>query len=168
LREFEGLYRRRFHEVYWTAYAILKDEGRAQDAVQIVFMRALAHCSMLMSMEERQQRLWLYKTVRNACIDELRRIRREPAPAQLEEGPDTAPLPEELLESREVQARVFGLVEELPELYRRPILLYYFAEMPQREIAQLLGVNENTLRSRLKRGKAILYNMLTEGGGLDG
>ncbi len=45
----------------------------------------------------------------------------------------------------------------LPDTYRRPIMLYYFAEMPQKEIIQALVVPESTLRSQLRRGKALLY-----------
>lgn len=167
--DFEGIYRERFGEVYWTAYAILKDGEAARDAAQTVFLRALRHESTVLRLEEGQQRLWLYRAARNACIDELRRIRREPVWADaLEDLPDPGPLPEAALERREARNQVFGLVEGLPDTYRRPIVLYYFAEMPQKEIAQVLGVPESTLRSQLRRGKALLYKALQEGGELHG
>lgn len=167
--DFEAIYRERFPEVYWTAYAILHNRDRAQDAAQTVFLRALRHERTLLRLEEGQLRLWLYRAARNACIDELRRIRRERVGEEATvDLPDPAPLPEEAVESKALQARVFAQVEALPEKYRRPILLYYFAGMPQGDIAAALGVGESTLRSQLRRGKALLYAALQEGGGLDG
>lgn len=167
--DMEGIYRQRFGEVYWTAYAILKDGDAAKDAAQTVFLRALRHERTVLALEEGQLRLWLYRAARNACIDELRRIRKEPARNEgMEELPDPGPLPEAALERREVREKLFALVEALPDTYRRPILLYYFAEMPQKEIAEALGVQESTLRSQLRRGKAMLYRALEEGGVLHG
>lgn len=169
LGDFETIYRGRFAEVYWTAYAILKNADAARDAAQTVFLRALRHEKTVLGLEEGQLRVWLFRAARNACVDEIRRIRREPVWEDAgEELPDTALLPEAALEQRETRERIFELVEALPDTYRRPILLYYFAEMPQREIAQALGVQESTLRSQLRRAKALLCRALEEGGELYG
>lgn len=169
LADFEAIYRGRFAEVYWTAYAILKNAEAARDAAQTVFLRALRHEKTVLGLEDRQLKLWLFRAARNACIDEIRRIRRAPVWEDTAENlPDTAPLPEVCLERRETRERVFVLVEALPDAYRRPILLYYFAEMPQKEIAHVLGLPESTLRSQLRRAKALLYRALEEGGELYG
>lgn len=167
--DFEQIYRSRFRDVYWAAYAVLRDTERAQDMVQTVFLKAFRHKETLLELEEKQLRLWLYRTVRNACLDELRRSRREWSVEEIEpELPDPAPLPEAVAENKAVQRQMLGLIETLPERYRQPILLHYFADMPQMEIAVLLGIKESTLRSRLRRGKALLYRVLKEGGELNG
>ncbi len=169
LADFEAIYRARFAEVYWTAYAILKNADAARDAAQTVFLRALRHEQTVLGLEEGQLRLWLFRAARNACIDEIRRIRRAPVLEDAAENlPDTAPLPEVCLERQETQEQIFALVEALPDAYRRPILLYYFAEMPQKEIAHMLGLPESTLRSQLRRAKALLCRALEEGGELYG
>ncbi len=49
---------------------------------------------------------------------------------------------------------------DLPEKYREVIYLYYYEEMTTKEMAKILKMNENTIKSRLKRAKAILKEQL--------
>ena len=50
----------------------------------------------------------------------------------------------------------WGTILKLSLTYREPIILYYFEEMKIRDIAQLLGIAENTVKTRLKRAREAL------------
>lgn len=162
----EALYDSVFASLYWSAYGIMRDSERAKDAVQTVFMKALAHRSVLERLTDEQAAAWLRKTARNQCLNELRDLRREyltEIPA--ESGADEAAFsPESTIVRMEERERVKQLIDALPQKYRAPILLYYFAELPQKEIAAALGMKESTLRSILRRAKLMLQKAMTEGG----
>lgn len=52
-----------------------------------------------------------------------------------------------------------------PQNYRIPLYMYYFDNMKISEIAEILNVNENTIKTRLRRGKEFIKN--NYGGGLN-
>lgn len=60
---------------------------------------------------------------------------------------------------------ILNAIKRLPKKYRLVIWLYYFDEMPVREIARELKMNENTVRSQLVRGRESLKKLL-EGEGI--
>lgn len=164
LTDFETIYRTHFDYVYYAALGILHSEEAATDAAQSVFLRAMEKEKTLSAMRQAQVRSYLFVAVRNECFDELRRLRRElarPEPIG-PEAPDFSALPEELLLQGEAKARLSALIGDLPAKYRAVIQLYYFAGMPQKEIAGLLGIKEATLRSQLLRAKAMLYDKFTQ------
>lgn len=70
--------------------------------------------------------------------------------------------PEELVIQRSLLGQVRSLVHNLPEQYRLPIELFYAANLPIRSIAQVLKLPENTVKSRLHRGKEIIRQKLEE------
>ena len=75
-------------------------------------------------------------------------------------GVSDTELPESLLLSKEGRERIKAGVSSLPEIYREPILLYYFSELDYRQIAVVLDVNEGTLKSRMSRARKMLYDTL--------
>ncbi len=51
-------------------------------------------------------------------------------------------------------------MSQLSEKYRRPLELFYFADLSAEEIARILGISPNAVRIRLSRGRTVLKNML--------
>lgn len=164
--DIEALYNANCSCVYWTAYGILRDGDKAKDAAQEVFFKALKHQATLRRLTQLQRKLWLCTAARNECIDTLRKLKREYLidPQFLHVPEDELRLPDNLLLRKEEHDAVFALLDALPDKYRTPLFLYYFAEIPQKEIAAILGINDSTLRSLLKRAKAQLCKAITEGG----
>ena len=117
---------------------------------------------------------WLYRLTHNAAIDFLRRrSRQQGADLSLdgEEGglggllPDPAPTPQEQVERRELQeALAQGLARITPE-YRQALSLR-LAGLSYAEIAQVLDVEEGTVKSRIARARLSLRNFLRETGNL--
>lgn len=163
----EALYRLHASAVYWVAYGLLHDRDEAMDITQTVFVRAIRHAGKLDTLLPHQQKAWLIHAAKNASIDVLRAQRREMLivePLDEERAYDYSALPDVEFIRSEQRKAIAALVDTLPEAYWQPILLFYFAELEQREIAEMLSLNESTLRSRLYRAKAMLLSAIEKEG----
>ncbi len=163
-REFDALYEAYTKTVYWAAYGVSRDTYAAEEAVQNVFMRAYLHMDTLDGMSDEQVRSWLYRSATNSAIDGLRRNKRliSVEDAGVNEvdgavGPETSAL------LSEEQRVIRDAVDKLPEKYRVPITLYYFAEMEYKAMAKMLDMSEGTLKSRMARGRDMLKKELGKG-----
>jgi RNA polymerase sigma-70 factor (ECF subfamily) len=106
----------------------------------------------------------------NDCLDCLRRAGRRRlfsmvGPAADDEG---APAPEALFLSAEEKNQLLQAVLRLPLKYRAVIVLRYFHDLENSEIAAILGLSPGNVRVRLFRAHALLKTYLDEGGGSGG
>lgn len=106
------------------------------------------------------------KLWRNRRRKQFRRLRLVPqesleglAEQGIQPGGDGDSPEEAVLRLHRVQT-VRYLVGQLPEKYRLPLQLFYSAELPVKEIAALLKLPENTVKSRLHRGKEMVHREL--------
>jgi len=103
---------------------------------------------------------WFSRIIRNLSIShfrsESRRREREKAVAL----PEKIASPEEIVELEEVRGRVVEAVLSLEEIYRTTIILRYYHDLPHKEVAKRLDIPLETMRSRLKKGHALLKNHL--------
>jgi len=99
---------------------------------------------------------WLHKVARFKAIDHLRRKRDE---AAIDEAPGDAQRISSLLASR---ATLQDALNALPEHYRSAVVLRDVQQRPYTEVAAQLGINLNTAKSRVARGRALLAGMLVE------
>ncbi len=164
----ETLYDAHAKTVYWAAYGVLHDQELAADAMQNAFLSAHRHMDTLQAMSTEQCRAWLYRCAVNGSIDILRRNKRSipTEDAGMQEA-DSAPGPEAEAERSETQKAVHEALNKLPEKYREPLYLYYFAELDYHQVAEALQLNEGTLKSRMARGRAMMEKHLLKGGGTD-
>lgn len=163
----EALYDAHAKAIYWAAYGVLRDKDAAADAMQNAFLSAHRNIDMLAGIAPAQQRAWLYRCAVNGSIDILRRNKRNvpTEDAGLLEA-DPAPGPEAEAERNETQRLVRDALAALPEKYRQPLYLYYFAELDYHEIAALLNINEGTLKSQMSRGRSMMEKLLKKGDGV--
>lgn len=96
---------------------------------------------------------WLYALARNIAIDHLRR-RRESVPLTSDLQPVTAA--QRLSSMIALRTDLRAAVSDLPEHYRVVVVLRDVEQRSYREIAELLDLELNTVRSRLSRGRALL------------
>ncbi len=109
---------------------------------------------------------WLYQVARNRCLDELRRKRAmhfseleqgtEEEQSLLDSKQDRSPLPEEVLERREVQAILLKAIGALPPKFRAVVLLRYAAQLSYAEIGRVLHMPEATAKTYFQRAKPLL------------
>ena len=103
-------------------------------------------------------RAWIERVTVNLAIERLRRDRRQPLFAPLDDETmrtaDDEPTAEEV--DRIPQQELLRLVAELPEGYRTIFNLYCMEGRSHREIALLLGIREKSSSSQLARARALL------------
>jgi RNA polymerase sigma-70 factor, ECF subfamily len=137
----------------------VRDPAAAEEVVQDAFLRVVRSAAEF----EHASRFatWLYTIARNLCIDQGRKraLRRHPS---LDEGADSqGPTlgertadPEANVEraatAAEIRKRVLAAVDALPEDQREVFLLREVSELPFKEIAQVVGAPENTVKSRMR------------------
>lgn len=100
---------------------------------------------------------WLSQVARFKAIDHLRRRRDEHGLADIEVA-DSVRV-SSMLADRAVLDEVFA---GLPEHYRRAVVLRDVEQLPYDEIARRIGVNLNTVRTRIRRGRALAGARLAE------
>ena len=120
---------------------------------------------------------WVYSIARNLCIDHLRKmsLRRhaslDQAPGKDQERPalaervaDQAPsaAADRALTSTDIGERIVGAVEALPAEQREVFLLRQVGKIPFKEIADMTGVPENTVKSRMRYALERLQDALSE------
>lgn len=152
--EVAEIYRRQFKLVYQVCIVLMKNVPDAEDAVQTVFRRVMERDEPFYDPEH--EKAWLIVTARNECRDQLNhwwRTRREDASAL-----------EALTWEQPEDAQVWDQVAALPDKYRLVLYLHYYQGYTTGEIAQMLGDNPATVRSRLVQARKKLKLQLEEEG----
>ncbi|NJN16400.1 MAG: sigma-70 family RNA polymerase sigma factor [Oscillochloris sp.] len=159
------------HYVYSIAMSVLKQPEDAADLTQEAFIRLFRALPQYNG--ESRFTTWLYRLVVNMCRDELRRRGRQvpvmPAMANDEEETDQVAGvadtdrwsdPEQALDSQELRTQVRQALDQLEEHYRLVLTLYYFQDMKYNDIADVLDIPLNTVKSHIRRGKERLAMIL--------
>jgi len=148
--------------LYRVAYSVLRNPADAEDSVQEAFLRVLRHRDTLG--EVRDQRVWLIRIVWNIVLDRKRRAKTRPETDDVAELARVLPCDglsaEELAAAAQHHAHVLGCVEKLPAKERQVLQLSAFEELNTVEIAQVLGITESSVRSRLFRARNLMADLL--------
>jgi RNA polymerase sigma-70 factor, ECF subfamily len=151
LAAFRALIHAHQDSVYSLALRMLKVPEDAEELAQDVFVSMHRHLGKILS--EAHLLFWLRRTVCHRAID---RLRRRPLHAAVpldtvDEVPQSDPGRDPLLERR-----LRDLVLRLPPMARAVVLLRYQEDLDPAEIAKILGMPLNTVKSHLKRSLASL------------
>src|SRR5262245_61187252 len=156
---FEVLLRRHRAPLFTFLLRMLGDRERAEDLAQETFLRIVKGAQ---AWEHRARfQTWLFTIARNLCLDASRRDRFRRADSLDQSGPDDEPAMVESVPGREIDpsrgaesARLRPLLQKallgLPAEQREVFILREQAGVPFKEIAEMVGVNENTVKSRMR------------------
>ncbi len=144
--------------LYRYAYRLSGTAGDAEDLAQETFCQAQRKWSQLRDRE--RARGWLFSILRNAYLHRLRAERRQRLVPLGDIEEIAEPLPEPLppVDAEQLQQAL----NDLPEDFRTPIILFYFEEFSYRDIAEQMDVPLGTVMSRLARAKAYLRKRLLQ------
>lgn len=169
---FETLVKRYSTNLFNFIYHFVGDYDRACDVLQQVFLQLYISLPQLRTDEPLKP--WLFQVSRNRCVDELRQVSRKRATyfSELEmtndEGefsvlfaiPDSGPLPDELVEHRDLQRRLQSAIAMLPPRYRDVVFLRYASQLSFSEIGRTLNMPEATAKTYFQRAKPLLRSAL--------
>jgi RNA polymerase sigma-70 factor (ECF subfamily) len=148
--------------LYRVAFSVLRNQSDAEDAVQEAFLRVLRHRETLG--EIRDHRVWLIRIVWNIVLDRKRRAKTRPETDDVSDLARVLPAmglnAEDRAAAVQHHARILACVEQLPEREREVMMLSAFEELSSVEIAEVLGVTESSVRSRLFRARNLLAEHL--------
>ena len=149
--------------VYSIAMSLMRDPAEAADLTQDAFVRVLMSLGTYRG--ETKFTTWLYRLVVNIGLDRLRR-RGRPL-VRMDEDPDFDVASEDplldapdVVERLEQAAMVRRALDELPDAQRLALTLHYFDELRYEDIADVMGVPLNTVKSHIRRGKERLARAL--------
>jgi RNA polymerase sigma-70 factor, ECF subfamily len=173
VRAFEILLVRHRKPLYNFILRYLGDKETAEDLLQEAFMRVIRGAEAY----KRQAKFttWLYTIARNLCVDQTRRRKHRkhasldaPLDAGEESGSllDVIPSKEMSSDRKSVnkqlhetmQRAIAGLSEEQREVF----LMREFLDMPFKQIADVVGVPENTVKSRMRYALERLQEALSD------
>lgn len=153
--------------IYNLTYRYTSRRDEAEDLTQEIFIRVYQNLKSFRS-ESGSFQSWIMKVGRNLVIDHYRRTRRYQQAAGTEEmeimnlKDDKAPNPQRVAEQSEASRFVSeGLQALSPEL-KEAIILRDLEGMAYLEIAELLGIPEGTVKSRINRARLELAKLLTK------
>ena len=148
--------------LYRVSFSVLRNAADAEDAVQEAFLRVLKHRDTLD--EVRDRRVWLIRIVWNIVLDRKRRAKTRPETDDVAELARVLPAEglsaEDRAAAAQHHAQVLACVETLPAKEREVLMLSAFEELTSVEIAQVLGITESSVRSRLFRARNLMAGLL--------
>lgn len=171
---FTILVRRHQGPLFNFALRYLRSSPVAEEVVQDAFVRVVQNAAEFK--HEARFSTWLYTITRNLCIDQTRKraLRRHPSldePKKAEEGDgptlgeqtaDGKASVERAVVSLEIRERVAGAIDALPEEQREVFLMREVSNLPFKEIAEIVGISENTVKSRMRYALERLQEALSE------
>ena len=157
---FAALAAPRVDRLFATATLILRDRGRAEDAVQDALVRAWRDMRTLRDPDRLDA--WLRRLLVNACHDESRRQRRHGANVRLLPDHDAAtPDSSDELADRDEMDRA---MRQLSTDHRAVIVHHYHLGLSLAEIADTLDIPVGTAKSRLHHARNALRTAMESGG----
>jgi RNA polymerase sigma-70 factor (ECF subfamily) len=173
-RAMESLLMRAQEVAYRFSLLVCGRPDDADDAMQEALLKTYRYAARIR--EPEAFRAWLYRTVRNACLISRRKRADEPAyllsldePAEGSNGRERAVDAVDPARDPEGQAINLGLrarlrrgLRALPRPYRVVVELREIAGLSTREVAEVLGISEANVKTRLHRARLLLRESLEE------
>ena len=145
--------------MYSVAYSILHSQMAAQDAVHNSFIKVIEHFETCKKMQKDETAKWLIVIVKHSAFDIRKKESRSKPFTDVEHLTDI-PSENELADASLGYSELIEKIRTLPDIYRSVLELKYVAEWSDDEIAKELHLNQNTIRSRLMRGRNLLKESL--------
>lgn len=155
------------YETFWDrlehfCYKLCRDEARAEDLTQEVFLRALQNRTLIDAFTECQCKAWLFAAARNLYCDQVRRAAKEEALLTSLLPPDCDDSADETATSALGSVELGTVLDQLSELDRLLFTLRYDEGYTSAELSRLFELPPGTVRRRLSQTRHLLKTNLTE------
>ena len=160
--KFEKLYEQYRHIMKNTALGFLHDEYLAEDAVHESFIKLTRHLDKVEEINSHKTAKYLVIIVENTCRDMLKKNGK----IQITEFDDGYMQSEEISTDFDFSKLEFEIIlekiKEMPDIYRDVMLLKFYNNLNDKEIADTLGISNSVVRKRLERAKKAFAAALSE------
>ncbi len=166
------LVRTHHRRVYGLCYRFTGSPADAEDLTQDVFLKIYSNLASFDTNRGSLQ-VWITTMTRNLLVDNFRRTKNQRATGSLDDGWDQteelkpvdrlmshAPSPHEMAARKELEKMVQAALSHVSVELREAVILRDLQDMDYKEIAQVLGIPEGTVKSRISRGRAELARLL--------
>ena len=166
------LVREHHRRVYGLCYRFTGNASDAEDLTQDVFLKIYSNLSSF-DISRGSLQVWITTMTRNLLVDNFRRTRNQRATGSLDEGWDASdelrpvdrlmaagPSPHETAAQKELAKMIQGALAKVSPELREAVILRDLQDMDYKEIAEVLGIPEGTVKSRISRGRAELARLL--------
>ncbi len=168
-------------KIFQLAFRYVKNREDAEEVVQDVLLKVFRKIDAFRG--DSALSSWIYRITFNTAMSRLRHTRAarmaeiselpvgtanqgESAP-RVHEPADWSNLADETMLRQQMRERLFEAVDDLPAIYRAPVILRDLKGLTTEEASLRLRVKDQTLKSRLHRGRLLLRNRLSDfAGGL--
>lgn len=145
--------------VYSVAYKFSRDNEEVNDMAQDTFIKIYKSLSKYDS--QYKFSTWSVKVATNICLDHVRRKKLNSVSLEeIENFTGSSNSPEEYYLRKEHSQMLREAIDELPEIYRIPIVMYHQKGMSYREIAESLGKPMSIIKNRIFRARHALKESL--------
>jgi RNA polymerase sigma-70 factor (ECF subfamily) len=166
------LVRTHHRRVYGLCYRFTGNAADAEDLTQDVFLKVYSNLASFDTNRGSLQ-VWITTMTRNLLVDNFRRTRNQRATGSLDDGWESAeelrpidrltaagPSPQESAAQKELAKMVQNALARVSVELREAVILRDLQDLDYKEIAQVLGIPEGTVKSRISRGRAELARLL--------
>jgi RNA polymerase sigma-70 factor (sigma-E family) len=156
MTDFDEFVARYVDDLLATAYLIVWDEAEAEDLVQECLLKVARRWPRIRRME--RPRAYARRIVVNLALDGARnRARRR---SELEQGEAASPIADDPLEALDTRAELLEALGQLPARQRAVLVLRYFNDLTEAQVAEVLCCPPGTVKSSASRGLARLREAL--------
>lgn len=153
----EQLYVKYHQELVCWCLKMTENSGLAEDLVHEAFLRAMLHEELLLVLDDKQRRAWLYRTAKNLYVDWVRHKSHEET---VEMIPESTTAPQEM-EELEWQT----LLEALPDMEGVLFAMRYLQGYNSSQLSEIFSLPSGTIRFKLSSARKHLREMI--GGKMD-
>ncbi|MFD1738174.1 RNA polymerase sigma factor [Bacillus salitolerans] len=154
-KAFKQLYEQYADYAIRIATAVTRNQANAKDVVQETFIRVYRNIHSFDNHQSFQP--WLYRILLNECNRFLKK-NSQTIPIDINEELNLPPEVDHY--EFEEYEELYEAIGELEDIHRVPLVLKYLSDFKEREIAQILELNLNTVKSRLFKGRQKLKELL--------
>ncbi|MBS4207222.1 sigma-70 family RNA polymerase sigma factor [Bacillus sp. FJAT-50079] len=151
------------NELVRLAFSYVKDTETAKDMVQNTFIKCYKNLDSFRF--DAQIKTWLYRITINECKDYLKSWNYKMVQVKSfinETAKSILPSTERTVIDKYNNEEIKDTIFSLPKMYREVVYLYYYESLMTEEIANVLDIPVNTVKTRLRRAKQRLEPMIRE------
>jgi RNA polymerase sigma-70 factor (ECF subfamily) len=159
-RQFERIIEKYQRALFLFIWRMVRDEDDAKDLCQDTFFKA--YKSIKSFREEAKFSSWLFQIGYRKSLDLIAKRKRRSAVFRRMEFQSERRSEEKKLEIREASSLIGQIMSDLQNNYRAALHLYYKEELTYGEIASIMKIPINTVKSHIYRGKEIIRKKITQ------